>query len=159
MVMVMKKFACYLLVLLSFSLASCQNGSNDSRFSDDDVNVQPGTQEDLDTNVGNFVLFEFNEAKLTDDAVATLNKQSDWLKAYPYINIVVWGLCDERGTREYNLALGAKRANSVKEYLVSTGIKADRIATISYGKERPVVLGSNPEAWRQNRRAAVIINN
>ena len=153
----MQKVIFYLLLVVSFSLVSCQNSSNKDVLTDA-VNAQPGTQEDLDTNVGNFVLFELNDAKLNDEAISTLNNQAEWLKTYRYINVMIAGHCDERGTREFNLALGARRANVVKDYLVSAGIDASRISTVSYGKERPVVLGSSSEVWKQNRRAVVIIN-
>jgi peptidoglycan-associated lipoprotein len=115
--------------------------------------VVPGSQQDLVVNVGDRVFFGYNEYNLTPEAQHTLQLQSEWLKKYPNVHIQVSGHCDERGTREYNLALGDRRANAAKNYLVSLGIPADRVSTISYGKERPAVLGSNPSAWAQNRRA------
>ena len=86
-----------------------------------------------------------------------LNTQVKWLKDHKKVNVIVQGYCDERGTREYNLALGERRANAVKQYLVSQGIAADRISVISYGKERPAVLGNNEAAWAQNRRAVTVV--
>ncbi len=119
--------------------------------------VQPGSQADLVANVGDRVFFDFDKYNLRPDARATLEKQAAWLKRYPSVGIVVEGHADERGTREYNLALGERRANSVKDYLVSQGIPASRVRTISYGKERPVALGSNEAAWSQNRRGVTVV--
>ena len=115
--------------------------------------ITPGSTQDFIVNVGDRVFFDFNKANLTDKAQETLDKQADWLQRWSEAQITVAGHCDERGTREYNLALGERRANSVKDYLVSKGIAASRIKTISYGKERPAVLGSNEWAWSQNRRS------
>ena len=103
------------------------------------------------------VYFDFDSSSLTDNAKEVLDTQVKWLKKHSNVNVVVQGHCDERGTREYNLALGERRANSVKNYLVSQGIAADRIETISYGKERPAVLGNNEAAWAQNRRAVTVV--
>lgn len=113
--------------------------------------VVPGSQQDLVVNVGDRVFFDFDKFNLKPEAQRTLERQSSWLKKYPNIRILVAGNCDERGTREYNLALGERRANSTKNYLISQGVTADRIRTISYGKERPTALGSNEAAWGQNR--------
>lgn len=116
----------------------------------------PGSAEEFIT-IGDRVYFDFNQAEIRTSDAATLNDQAAWLKKYPNITIVVEGHCDERGTREYNLALGERRANAVKEYLVSRGVSASRVETISYGKERPAVLGSNESAWQQNRRGVSIV--
>jgi peptidoglycan-associated lipoprotein len=116
-------------------------------------NVAPGSQQDLVVNVGDRVFFAYDSHDLSPEGQATLNKQAEWLKKYPAVNVQISGNCDERGTREYNLALGQRRANAAKNYLVSLGVPAERITTISYGKERPAVEGSTPEAWAQNRRA------
>lgn len=124
-----------------------QNGAKDTSGS-----VKPGSVQDFVVNVGDRVFFNFNKANLTSDALATLDKQSEWLKKYSTAVILVEGHCDERGTREYNLALGSRRAASVRDYLVSTGVSKSRVKVISYGKERPAVLGSNEDAWAQNRR-------
>ena len=112
----------------------------------------PGTQQDLVVNVGDRVFFGYDQYDLTPEAQHTLDLQAEWLKRYPNVNIQIAGHCDERGTREYNLALGYRRANAVRSYLVALGVPASRISTISYGKERPAVLGDNPSAWAQNRR-------
>jgi len=111
-----------------------------------------GSQEDLVVNVGDRVFFAFDKYNLSSDARSILEKQAAWLAKYPSTTITVEGHCDERGTREYNLGLGERRANSVKDYLVALGTNPNRIKTISYGKERPVALGSNEAAWAQNRR-------
>lgn len=116
-----------------------------------------GSQEDLVVNVGDRVFFEFDKYNLDSEARRVLEKQAIWLKKFRLITISIEGHCDERGTREYNLALGERRANSAKDYLVALGVAADRIRTISYGKERPVALGSNEAAWAQNRRGVTTI--
>ena len=117
-----------------------------------------GTQQDLVVNVGDRVFFGYDRYDLTPEAQHTLGLQAEWLKHYMSVNITIEGHCDERGTREYNLALGERRANAVKNYLVALGIAASRVNTISYGKERPAVLGSDDAAWAQNRRGVAIVN-
>jgi len=114
-------------------------------------------QEDLVVNVGDRVFFDFDKSDLRPDAIDQLNRQSDWMKANGSITVVIEGHCDERGTREYNLALGDRRASSAKQYLESMGVSGGRMETISYGKERPAVLGSNEDAWAQNRRAVMVV--
>ena len=120
--------------------------------------VQPGSQEDLVLNVGDRVFFGFDKYDLSDEAQGTLQRQAAWLKANPTVTLVIEGNCDERGPREYNLALGERRATAVKNYLVTLGISANRLSTISYGKERPVALGHNEAAWAQNRRSVSVVN-
>jgi peptidoglycan-associated lipoprotein len=120
-------------------------------------NARPGTQEDLVVNVGDRVFFSLDKSDLTPEARATLDRQAAWLKKYGSVKITVEGHCDERGTREYNLALGERRATAAKNYLVADGISAGRIKTVSYGKERPAVLGSNEAAWAQNRRDVTVV--
>lgn len=117
-----------------------------------------GSAQDFVVNVGDRVFFGFDKYNLKADARATLEKQAVWLKKYPQVTVTVEGHADERGTREYNLALGERRANSAKEYLVSLGVDASRIKTISYGKERPVALGHNEAAWAQNRRSVTVVS-
>ena len=119
--------------------------------------ARPGTQEDLVVNVGDRVFYAFDKSDLTPEARATLDRQAAWLKKYATVKVTVEGHCDERGTREYNLALGERRATAAKNYLVAAGITADRVKTVSYGKERPAVLGSNETAWAQNRRAVTVV--
>jgi peptidoglycan-associated lipoprotein len=120
--------------------------------------VQPGSQEDLVLNVGDRVFFGFDKYDLSDEAQATLQRQAAWLNANPAVTLMIEGNCDERGTREYNLALGDRRATAVKNYLVTLGVSAGRLSTISYGKERPVALGHNEAAWAQNRRSVSVVN-
>jgi peptidoglycan-associated lipoprotein len=111
----------------------------------------PGSEEDLVANVGDRVFFAFNASNLAPDAQATLDKQAGWLGKYQQVNVQVAGNCDDRGTEEYNLALGQRRANSSRDYLVARGVAAARITTISYGKDRPTAMGDNEQAWAQNR--------
>ena len=118
----------------------------------------PGTQQDLVVNVGDRVFFGYDQFDLTPEGQSTLNMQAEWMKRFPNVNVTIEGHCDERGTREYNLALGDKRASAVKNYLMALGVPATRINTISYGKERPAVMGSNPSAWAQNRRGVTVVN-
>jgi peptidoglycan-associated lipoprotein len=121
------------------------------------VAVEPGTIQDFIVNVGDRVFFDFDQSTLTAKAQETLDKQAAWLSRVTSATILIEGHCDERGTREYNLALGERRATAVKDYLISKGVAASRIKTISYGKERPAVLGSNEWAWSQNRRGVTTI--
>lgn len=118
----------------------------------------PGTQEDFEINVGDRVFFAFDSSTLDDDARATLDRQAAWLQQYLSITVTIEGHTDERGTREYNLALGERRATAAKNYLVALGVDADRLLTISYGEERPVDPGTDEIAFRQNRRAVTVIN-
>ena len=119
--------------------------------------ARPGTQEDMVVNVGDRVFFGFDQSDLTTEAQGTLDRQATWLKKYSSAKATLEGHCDERGTREYNIALGERRATAAKNYLVAAGIAASRLNTISYGKERPAVVGSNEAAWAQNRRAVTIV--
>jgi len=122
------------------------------------TSVRPGSQEDLVANVGDRVFFDFDKSDLKPEARRTIERWSAWLKQYPNVTVTIEGHCDERGTREYNIALGERRANSAKNFLTSLGIDARRVATISYGKERPAVVGSNEAAWSQNRRGVMVVN-
>jgi len=117
----------------------------------------PGSQEDLTAQAGDRVFFELNSSTLTAEGRSTLEKQAAWLQKYPNVAVTIEGHCDERGTREYNLALGEHRAQAVKNYLVSLGVPAGRLNTISYGKERPAVVGSDEEAWAKNRRGVTTV--
>ena len=111
----------------------------------------PGSEEDLVANVGDRVFFDFDRSTLKPDATATLDKQAGWLGKYPQVNVQVAGNCDDRGTEEYNLALGQRRANASRDYMVARGVAGSRISTISYGKDRPTALGDDEQAWAQNR--------
>lgn len=122
--------------------------------------VIPGSLQDFVQSAGaDRVFFGYDSYFLDDEARAVLQKQADWLQRNASIRATVEGHSDERGTREYNLALGARRAEAVKNYLVGAGVPAGRIETISYGKERPVALGSFEESWSQNRRSVTVLNN
>ena len=158
-----------LLVVTGFLLASCaatntqQGGDVDaassSSSSGSDSSITAGTQEDLIVNVGDRVFFEFDSSELTVDAQATLDAQAAWLMQYPDTNITIEGHADERGTREYNLALGDKRAFAVYSYLAQAGIDTNRMEYISWGKERPEVVGSDETAYSQNRRGVTTVTN
>jgi peptidoglycan-associated lipoprotein len=113
----------------------------------------PGSEEDLVQTAGDRIFFDTDRSSMNPQAQATLEKQSAWLQQYPQVNVWVAGNCDERGTEEYNLALGQRRASADRDYLVAHGIAKARIETISYGKSRPINPGSTPEAWAQNRNA------
>ena len=115
--------------------------------------IVPGSQEDLVANVGDRAFFDFNESILRADGKSTLDKQAAWLAKYGSVSVQIAGNCDERGTEEYNLALGNRRANSAASYLRAKGVSAARLSTISYGKDRPTAQGSNEQAWAQNRNA------
>lgn len=144
----LKRVLCVVFLLVSAAACSGMHKGN----------VSPGSQGDLEANVGDHVLFAFNSAMTDSEATEVLSRQVDWLKKYSNVNVIIEGRCDERGTREYNLALGEKRANAAAQFLTSAGISASRIKTISFGKERPVVMGSDEEAWRENRRATTVVN-
>ena len=158
-----------LLVVTGLFLASCaatntqQGGDVDaassSTSSGSDSSITAGTQEDLIVNVGDRVFFEFDSSELTVDAQATLDAQAAWLMQYPDTNITIEGHADERGTREYNLALGDKRAFAVYSYLAKSGIDTNRMEYIRWGKERPEVVGSDETAYSQNRRGVTSVTN
>jgi peptidoglycan-associated lipoprotein len=168
------------LAVSTFALAACSTGKVEQPYADSVVegqgqmqgggegmlgdgtgvqgNVIPGSQEDLTVNVGDRVYFGYDRYDLTPEALQQLQLQSQWLNQYPNVGITVEGHADERGTREYNLALGDRRANAVRDYLVSLGVSASRVKTISYGKERPEVTGSDAQSWAQNRRAVTRVD-
>jgi peptidoglycan-associated lipoprotein len=118
----------------------------------------PGSQQDFVVNVGDRVFFESDSSELTQQAVGTLEKQAQWLRSYPQYTFLIEGHADERGTREYNIALGARRAQAVRDYLASRGVQGQRMRTISYGKERPVAVCNDISCWSQNRRAVTVLN-
>jgi peptidoglycan-associated lipoprotein len=119
--------------------------------------ILPGSAEDFRVNVGDTVHFEFDQYNVQESDKAILGRQAAWLAKYPAVRVTVEGHADERGTREYNLALGARRANAVKEYLVSQGVSTARVETVSYGKERPICTQSDEACWAQNRRGVTTI--
>jgi peptidoglycan-associated lipoprotein len=118
----------------------------------------PGSEEDLTQSAGDRIYFDTDQSLLSPEARATLDRQVQWLQQYPQINVWVAGNCDERGTEEYNLALGQRRANADRDYLASRGIDPKRIQTISYGKDRPVDPSSTQEAWAHNRNAITSVH-
>ncbi|MGE0118241.1 MAG: peptidoglycan-associated lipoprotein Pal [Dongiaceae bacterium] len=120
--------------------------------------IQQGSIEDFQVNVGDRVFFDYDSYEIRPDAQNTLQQQAAWLQQYGQYSVLIEGHCDERGTREYNLALGERRANSVRNYLIALGIDGNRIQTISYGKERPEVPGSDESAWAQNRRGVTTLS-
>ena len=122
------------------------------------VTAEVGPADELKNQVGDRIFFAFDKSDITGESKAVLDRQSAFSKKYPQLTFTIEGHCDERGTREYNLALGERRATSAKNALVALGVQASRLQTISYGKERPAVVGSNEAAYAQNRRAVTVIN-
>jgi peptidoglycan-associated lipoprotein len=118
----------------------------------------PGSAQDFVVNVGDRVFFESDQTDLTPTATSTLDKQAQWLSRYPQYTFLIEGHADERGTREYNFSLGARRAQAVRDYLASRGIPASRIRTVSYGKERPVAVCNDISCWSQNRRGVTVLD-
>jgi peptidoglycan-associated lipoprotein len=148
------KFAA--IVMATLAIAGCaKNADQNAAMAGA---AAPGSQQDFVVNVGDRVFFETDSSELTDQARATLDKQAQWLGNYNRYSFTVEGHADERGTREYNIALGARRAETVREYLISRGIPAQRMRTISYGKERPVALCNDISCWSQNRRAVTVLD-
>jgi len=172
----------FMILLLSVSVAACSSTGKDLGDSEGAVLGQdgaystegteiydgssvagvegqaiPGSVEDFIVSAGDKVYFDTDSYSISGEARMTLDAQAQWLNTYPGLNITIEGHADERGTREYNLALGERRANSVKNYLISMGVDPRRITTISYGKEQPIALGNDPASWAQNRRAVTVI--
>ncbi len=133
-------------------------GPIDSIYGEDLQGPEVGTQADLVVNVGDRVFFGYDRYDISDDGRLVLENQANWLLQYADLNIIVEGHTDERGTREYNIALGDRRANSVKNYLIALGVDPRRISTVSFGKERPAVAGSDESAWSQNRRSVTKVD-
>lgn len=139
-------------------LAACTNtDQNAGQTGAGGSNIRPGTQEDLVANVGDRVLFDFDSSAVRGDQRPVLDRQAQWLGTHSAVRIQVEGHSDERGTREYNLALGQRRANAARDVLVAGGVNASRVSTISYGKDRPAALGSDEASWAQNRRAVTVV--
>ena len=152
-----KIFKSALLVMLaSLVLSACATKKVTTGQMQGDVYIGTDTVKYLASGVPDRVFFATNESVLTTASRDTLRKQAEWLRKNSSVNVVLEGHADERGTREYNLALGERRANSAKDYLMTYGISANRISVISYGKERPVDSGSNPLAWSKNRRSVTV---
>jgi len=141
---------------LAVLLAACSDKSNTGAATGGSVTAQetgpaPGSEADLVANVGDRVFFDLNKNTLSSDAQATLDRQAAWLAKYPQVSVQIAGNCDDRGTEEYNIALGERRANAARDYLVAKGVAASRITTISYGKDRPTATGDDEQSWAQNR--------
>jgi peptidoglycan-associated lipoprotein len=152
------KFAA--MILAGLSLAACANNPNQLNGANAGLagSAAPGSAQDFVVNVGDRVFFESDSTELTPQSVATLDKQAEWLQRYNRYAFTVEGHADERGTREYNIALGARRAQTVRDYLISRGVQGNRMRTISYGKERPVAVCNDISCWSQNRRAVTVLN-
>jgi peptidoglycan-associated lipoprotein len=148
------KLAAVLAVALSMGACANKNLGTDAMAS----SAAPGSQQDFVVNVGDRVFFESDQTDLTPQAIATLEKQVQWLQTYSRYTFTIEGHADERGTREYNIALGARRAQAVRTFMASRGIDASRMRTISYGKERPVAVCNDISCWSQNRRAVTVLN-
>ena len=150
----MNKFL--LIVLATFALTACATQKKSTGMMQSDVYTGTETVKYLASGVADRVFFATNKSVLTTASRDTLRKQAAWMRKNKDVTVTLEGHADERGTREYNLALGERRANSVKDYLMTYGISGNRISVISYGKERPVNNGSTPLAWSQNRRAVTV---
>lgn len=150
-------FAAFLLAACAGTVDSSSSSSTNSN-ADTGPGYTDGSVQDFLANVQDRVYFAFDRYDLSDAARRSLERQAAWLDQYPGTTVTVEGHCDERGTREYNLALGARRAAATRDYMVSLGVDPARIRTISYGKERPVAEGHNEAAWRLNRRGVTVVN-
>ena len=158
----MKKNYLSLLLVGFLFLSGCEtiggaSSSSDSPSYEYGDSRQANLQAYLQNEIGDRVYFETDKHNITSAAAFTLESQANWLKSTPGFQLIVEGHCDERGTREYNLALGERRGNSVKDFLVSLGVDPGRITVISYGKERPAAEGSTSESWAENRRAVTVV--
>lgn len=142
----------------SSSSSSSSSDSSGSSASSSTAADAKASAEDALAKVGNTVYFGYDSSTLTDEAQATLMRQAGFLKGNPSMTVTIEGHCDERGTREYNLALGERRATAARDYLLAQGVNSARIRVISYGKERPVAAGSTESSWSKNRRAATVLN-
>jgi peptidoglycan-associated lipoprotein len=142
----------------ALAISACANKAADDAQANAAGMATPGSQQDFVVNVGDRVFFETDSSELSPQSRATLDKQAQWLNTYSqYGQFTVEGHADERGTREYNIALGARRAQTVRDYLISRGVATNRMRTISYGKERPVALCDDISCWSQNRRAVTVL--
>jgi peptidoglycan-associated lipoprotein len=149
------QFKLALICCLFLAVAACSKKATNNL--DAGMGAAPGSEQEFATVVGDRVYFLEDQSTLTGEAQETLRRQAAWLKKYPDVTVQVEGHADERGTREYNIALSARRATATREFLVAQGIKASRIASIAYGKERPVALCDAESCWSQNRRAVTVI--
>jgi peptidoglycan-associated lipoprotein len=149
-------FASFLIVSGCETIGGSSSSSDSPSYAYGD-SKQANLQGYLQNEIGDRIYFETNKHNINSAAAFTLEAQANWLNSTPGFQIIIEGHCDERGTREYNLALGERRANSVKEFLISLGVESGRITTISYGKERPAADGSTSESWAENRRSVTIV--
>ncbi len=162
-----RRFRAVLHVLAACVLATAVGAcANNQKLSEDSAKLnargapaKPGTRRDFAQNVGDMVYFTTDSSDLTPEAQQTLGRQAQWLGQYPQYTITIEGHADERGTREYNIALGARRATAVRNFLSRSGVDSRRVRTISFGKERPVAVCNDISCWSQNRRAQTILNN
>ena len=143
---------------LALAAAGCARTNDPTQAQAAAGSAAPGSQQDFVVNVGDRVFFESDSSELTPQSIATLEKQAQWLHIYSQYTFTIEGHADERGTREYNIALGARRAQTVRDYLSSRGVQTQRMRTISYGKERPVAVCNDISCWSQNRRAVTVLN-
>ncbi|MEP0321615.1 peptidoglycan-associated lipoprotein Pal [Bauldia litoralis] len=150
-----------LIVGVALVLAACSGKKNltGADLSITGAAATPGSSQEFVVNVGDRVFFLTDSVDFTPQAIATLNRQVQWLNQYPRYTFLIEGHADERGTREYNIALGARRATAVRDYYVARGVAANRMRVISYGKERPVAVCNDISCWSQNRRAVIVLNN
>lgn len=155
---ILQGFKLAAVLVVALSMGACANKNGDLNGNGMAGAATPGSQQDFVVNVGDRVFFESDQTELSQQAINTLEKQAQWLQQYNRYSFTIEGHADERGTREYNIALGAKRAQSVRNFLVSRGISASRMRTISYGKERPVAVCNDISCWSQNRRAVTVLN-
>jgi peptidoglycan-associated lipoprotein len=170
----MKKLSALAIIVLALGVTACDPNRRDVPVADGADNLafdngasisedglsplQRANQEALIANAGDRVYFDLDSSSLDASDKDILNRQAAWLKTNGALTVTVEGHCDERGTREYNIALGERRANAVKNYLLGQGIAANRVSTVSYGKEFPEVIGSNEESWAKNRRGVTVVN-
>jgi peptidoglycan-associated lipoprotein len=145
-------------IVAALTIAACANKPEGLDGAGMAGAATPGSQQDFVVNVGDRVFFESDSSELTPQSRTTLEKQAQWLNQYNRYSFTIEGHADERGTREYNIALGARRAQATRDYLASRGINASRMRTISYGKERPVAVCNDISCWSQNRRAVTVLN-
>ena len=153
----LRRFKLAMALAAGVALAACASNPNSAAVGAAGA-AAPGSQQDFVVNVGDRVFFESDSSELTSQSRGTLDKQVQWLQTYNRYAFTIEGHADERGTREYNIALGARRAQAVRDYLASRGIDANRMRTISYGKERPVAVCDDISCWSQNRRAVTVLN-
>lgn len=150
-----RHFAKALIFGLMLVVAGCAGVRDDQQNAGQ--NAVPGSVQDFELNVGNRIFFVTDSSDLTPEARSTLERQAAWLKLYPQYRVNMEGHADERGTREYNLSLGARRANAARNFLISQGIPADRMQVISFGKERPIAVCNDISCWSQNRRVETVL--